>query len=223
MADVDELLSQIIRDGDPEWFGLDFSIVGAMKPHFGNALRLQASFDSEAEALQLVTSLHIEGLKPEVFSEWAVILEQWRVSRSGSFKRARRGQARISSSIGFPTRAASLPAASSLDTFLIPRVLLTLSRRRSTASKASSLALDEGGRNSIEAREKQRWSELWLEVFQNADLPVWKILQDTSAPEIAGLRIFGALRSRTLRARYRKFKKVIQWMFITRDYYFRVG
>ena len=223
MADVDDLLLQILKDGDPEWFGLDFAIVGALKPHFHNALLLQAAFDDEGEALQLISSLGIEGLQPKVFPEWAACLEKWRHSREGSFKRARRSQAKISCSIGFPIRAASLPPACSLDTFLIPQVLLKVSRFRSTASKASALALNDEGRDSIEAREKHRWSALWLEFFQNAGLPVWDVLKGTSSPEIAGLRIFGSLRSRTLRARYRKFKKVAQWMYITKNYFFPLG
>ena len=39
--DVNALLRWVLDEGDPEWFGLDFTIVGGLKPHFKKALILQ--------------------------------------------------------------------------------------------------------------------------------------------------------------------------------------
>ena len=92
----------LLGQGEPEWYGLDVFIVGALEPYFPNAMLLQASFDDEQEALDMIRSLQIDGLQPEVFKEWAATLQEWRSARAGSFKRARLGQVKLNSSIGFP-------------------------------------------------------------------------------------------------------------------------
>jgi hypothetical protein len=79
-----------------------------------------------------------------------------------------------------------------------------------------AVTVDLQARESLEAREKLRWSELIFEFFVEADLPVVDVVRGFSDSSRSMSRIFGSLRARTLRARARTWSRVRAWLLLVK-------
>ncbi len=83
-------------------------------------------------------------------------------------------------------------------------------KTRRAAKQAQVASLQD--RAKVEAEEKARWTELIIALLIESDLPVCHQAQLSSNPGLALNRVTGKKRSKTLRARYRTWKKIRLWL-----------
>lgn len=221
---VSGLIEEIGRQPEPGWYGLPAELVAVLVPYFPGPLQLQAAFDSEDQASSLL--LDIMGTSTMAFGlaglgrlqGWATDLEAWRVSQARSFKRARSSRMAhgISHGVRLSTeKRAPEPKASSMGLYLVPTIALAAKRTRSRLQKMlDKVDGTDGGltRAAVEKQERDRWAGLLWEYIQRADMPVVMEVLATTDPDSAKLRLFGALRARTLRNRAHVWAKVSSWL-----------
>ncbi|CAE7842424.1 unnamed protein product, partial [Symbiodinium necroappetens] len=94
-----------------------------------------------------------------------------------------------------------------------PLALLPALRKRKLAVDRT---VDRGARATEEARLRKEYALRLAAVFQEADLPVCKILAGVSDAEEAWPRLFGTRRAKTLRNRHRAWEKFREWLIFSR-------
>ena len=109
--------------------------------------------------------------------------------------------------------SAKLQAAYKAVTSDQPLTLLpSLLRRERNASKF----VDSTERANREKNEREKYAILLCEFIKEADLPVISEIRDLADPEAATKRLFGSRRSKTLRNRYRSWKRYSEWLKVTK-------
>ena len=176
-----------------------------------SAVQLEAAFDSEREALQLVQQLDGNCEVPKTNQMWARALLKWQTSAAGEIRRLRRRVAdpdleyRASTLHTFQRQLGLHPPASVLK---LAKAYFLETHWRTRKARKTSLAVTVEGRMAVEAAEKLRWTLKIVGVLKDSDTPVCRQAALASDPEAALLSVVGRRRSRTLRSRYKVWLKI---------------
>lgn len=179
------------------------------------AIRLEAAFDTEAEAEALVTGLQGHQEARNVRRAWAKALIRWQLLVRDSVRRVR---SRIAN-VGVDTRVLALyeqqqavrrVANSSIATQVLSMCnqIRWKTRRQAKLSVASGL----NERRLVEQREKARWVEQVVKILTDAEAPIIQQAALTANPTLALAALAGRKRSRTLRSRVRTWRRVRLWL-----------
>ena len=195
-----------------EWPPLQGQEVALLREHYASPLQLRASFDSEAEASDLI-NLYWPGIGTDGVKERVKILLQWSSDTERAVKRRRREILREALET-LTTRPVRPDLAESFDqsTRENPLVLLEGMARR---KKAMSGDADPTQRAAEERTAREKYALLLAGFVKEAKLPVVDQLQGVSDPDSAWKRLFGSRRSKTLRNRFKSWSHFRMWLQCT--------
>ena len=186
------------------------------QPLYSNPLQLSAAVDSEYELFLLMQPLYsvdipIDEIESQVSYVWS-----W-LKQKHKFKRARRELANSMSLLS--TCSGSRPNASHYFEEMREQDITLFNTH--PKSRLSRLLSDENvSKASIEQQELKKYTTLLVELIIEADLPLVQVIQSTSSPSAAWLKVFGRRRANTLRNRFRTWKNVRVWMSCNKGYVF---
>ena len=172
---------------------------------FGTPQKLHASFDS-AEELVALLAVCDDTLSPLTRGMIADAIVEWQSDTKSAVASARREAKRRLSETLPCDRSAGLSLQQHYNQIASqsPLALLPALRKRKLAVDRT---IDRGARATEEARLRKEYALRLAAVFQEADLPVCKILAGVSDAEEAWPRLFGTRRAKTLRNRHRSWEK----------------
>ena len=181
------------------------------------AVRLEAAFDTEAEAEALVTELQGHNELRNVRRFWAKSLMRWQLSVAGSVRRVR---ARVAN-VGVDTRVLALYEQQRLqsrtvDAGMAAQVVSMCVQSRWKTRRSAKLAAAAGpqDRRLIEQKEKARWVDQIIGILKDAQAPIVQQAALTASPDLALAALAGKKRARTLRSRVRTWRRVRLWLSI---------
>ncbi|OLP93493.1 hypothetical protein AK812_SmicGene24578 [Symbiodinium microadriaticum] len=175
---------------------------------FGTPQKLHASFDS-AEELVALLAVCDDTLSPLTRGMIADAIVEWQSDTKSTVASARREAKRRLSETLPCDRSAGLSLQQHYNQIASqsPLALLPALRKRKLAVDRT---IDRGARATEEARLRKEYALRLAAVFQEADLPVCKILAGVSDAEEAWPRLFGTRRAKTLRFREGCGKTVLE-------------
>ena len=182
---------------------------------FGTPQKLHASFDS-AEELVALLAVCDDTLSALTRGMIADAIVEWQSDTKSTVASARREAKRRLSETLPCDRSAGLSLQQHYNQIASqsPLALLPALRKRKLAVDRT---IDRGARATEEARLRKEYALRLAAVFQEADLPVCKILAGVSDAEEAWPRLFGTRRAKTLRNRHRSWEKFREWLIFSRD------
>ncbi|CAE7844911.1 unnamed protein product, partial [Symbiodinium sp. KB8] len=182
---------------------------------FGTPQKLHASFDS-AEELVALLAVCDDTLSPLTRGMIADAIVEWQSDTKSTVASARREAKRRLSETLPCDRSAGLSLQQHYNQIASqsPLALLPALRKRKLAVDRT---IDRGARATEEARLRKEYALRLAAVFQEADLPVCKILAGVSDAEEAWPRLFGTRRAKTLRNRHRSWEKFREWLIFSRE------
>ncbi|CAE7201458.1 LMP1, partial [Symbiodinium sp. KB8] len=181
---------------------------------FGTPQKLHASFDTAEElvALLAVCDGTLSALTRGMIADAIV---EWQADNKSIVASARReAKRRLSETLpGDRSVGLSLQQHYNQIASQSPLALLPALRKRKLAVDRT---MDRGAWATEEARLRKEYALRLASVFQEADLPVCKILAGVSDAEEAWPRLFGTRRAKTLRNRHRAWEKFREWLIFSR-------
>ncbi|OLP76746.1 hypothetical protein AK812_SmicGene43280, partial [Symbiodinium microadriaticum] len=197
-----------------DWPSFPADLSGQLKQDFGQPSFLWHAVDDLESAKDLLRRIE-PALEGELLTRLGRVLEDWRLRMEPVVKNQRRLAVRtLHGSLDMEIAdSTKLQAAYKAVTSDQPLTLLpSLLRRERNASKF----VDSTERANREKNERERYSILLCGFIKEADLPVISEIRDLADPEAATKRLFGARRSKTLRNRYRSWKRYSEWLKVTK-------
>ena len=197
-----------------DWPSFPADLSGQLKQDFGQPSFLWHAIDDLESAKDLLHRIE-PALEGELLTRLGKVLEDWRLRMEPIVKNQRRLAVRdLHGSLDVKIAdSAKLQAAYKAVTSDQPLTLLpSLLRRERNASKF----VDSTERANREKNEREKYAILLCEFIKEADLPVISEIRDLADPEAATKRLFGSRRSKTLRNRYRSWKRYSEWLKVTK-------
>ena len=214
--DFDECTNSFPSELGPAWRKLPRPLQELLW-HGGwrSAVQLEAAFDDERGAMQLVE--HLEGnCEISVTNRaWAKALVEWQAQVAGEVRRLRRRMAdpdleyKAVTLQNFQRQLEQRPLASVLK---LAKAYFLETHWRTRKARKVSLAVTAESRTAVEAAEKVRWTLKIIGVLKESDTPVCQQAAMASDPEAALMSVVGRRRSRTLRSRYKVWAKIRLWL-----------
>ena len=176
---------------------------------------LEAGFDDRRGAVQLVQQLDGCHEQPSVTKAWVDALMGWKTTQAGHIRRlrARTVNATIDEQVqvlkrfeqGHAPKLAVQIVSTALTLFQGVHWKTKRSRDKAAVETSDSRVV-------VEERERLRWISFIIGVLKSARVPVWTQAQLASDPESAMVSVVGKRRARTLRTRYRTWRRVRVWL-----------
>jgi hypothetical protein len=184
---------------------------------WGSSVLLETGFEDDDEARGLLQQLVPFG-QPLQIEAWVAELLKWK-GDSAELCRLKRARLAV---VDLELRAVvlhELPGEVSF-TFKHEATAKVLSacvqvRWRTKREKLLSWATGEDERQQVEAKERAKWIGKLIEILQQADLPVVRDAQSAMDPVAALMDVAGSRRSKTIRARVRRWLKVSSWLMLS--------
>jgi hypothetical protein len=163
-----------------QWFSLSADLRALLEPFYNNGHILQASFDTEVEAAEIIWECGGRALGVDRCTVLAKELKQWADENGFRFKRYR-----SSLTDDFIGRSTVASAGSSLpsthyDVDLLSNVVLVRMVKKSTLSR--SLVADNVSKQTLESAERDKWALVIAQWLEEANLPVSVLINATAHP-----------------------------------------
>ena len=182
-----------------------------------SSLTLEAAFDDEAGALELITQL--SPFSPgAVLAEWQNELWAWKISAVPLCRLKRARLARVDMEVRSAVLLAKVQVAAERFAELLTEKVVaacTASRWRTSRLRLLAAAASEGERAAVEKKERAKWMAKLVDILQEAALPVIRLANTSVDPAAALENVAGSRRSKTIRSRVRRWEKVSLWLKIS--------
>ncbi|CAE7543714.1 unnamed protein product [Symbiodinium natans] len=192
-----------------EWPALQGQELQKLKGAFATPQQLEAAFDTDAEAAELV-EVFLPGISTEGRRERAQLLVDW-AGRQGQLVKRLRRESFQGLWETLPVRSVHSDVSKEFDELARqnPLSLLPGLERRRRAARTN---LDSAKRAQQESDEREKYTLLLADVIRQAKLPVVAQLDAVNDDGRSWKRIFGTRRSKTLRNRFRSWRAFSRWL-----------
>eukprot|EP00435_Cladocopium_sp_Y103_P028860 s4486_g7.t1 len=195
---------------DVDWPELSGDHLICLKKFFTSAVHLDAAFDTDEEAMELLESIFPD-MVPEDAVDLVALLMVWKETVSRSIKRARHST--VSHARCFAV--ASTETVQSAYRDLTRTNVLTLIEQH-TKRRQRILRLEAESRAKRLDAERQKYSLLLSQIIIDAELPVVALIQTLDDPRQGWLHLFGTRRCNTLKNRYKSWRPFAVWLELHR-------
>ena len=182
---------------------------------FVEARHLDAAFDDEADAKELLGSILPASTSGEFLDTAAAGLMRWKKSSESFLKRQRKLKLdHVGETLLVPLEPSSNHTTLEFEQIIRddPKVFLEMARR---SQKKASESGTGASRAEKEEKERQRYALELATIIEEACLPVSLQIVALDKPELAWLRMWGSRRAKTLRNRFRTWNRFRSWLLAT--------
>ena len=189
-----------------QWFGLSGDLLTLLEPFYRNGHILQASFDTDVEAAEIIWECGGRALGVTRCTELAQQLKTWSDDNCFRFKRYRSSLTNdfIGRTVG--SSSSTIMPSSHYDVELLSNIVLNRIIKKSSLSK--SLVAGNVSKQTLENTERDKWALVIAQWLDEANLPASILIKTTAHPVDSWKRAFGSKRARTLRNRARLWKHI---------------
>ena len=185
--------------------GQDFLL--CFQKHFKSPLHLDAAFDLDLDAAELIQSIFPDMVAEEVMNQVAILM-LWKDNNFRSSKRARLEV--VERALYLPLQ----PAGSSVQEVykkLVQTNVVSLIEAR-TKKRQKVFRQDAESRSKRADAERKKYTLLLAQVIIDAELPVVSLIQTLDNPQQGWIHLFGTRRCNTLKNRYKAWRPFAVWL-----------
>ena len=185
--------------------GQDFLI--CFQKHFKSPLHLDAAFDLDLDAAELIQSIFPDMVAEEVMNQVAILM-LWKDNNFRSSKRARLEV--VERALYLPLQ----PAGSSVQEVykkLVQTNVVSLIEAH-TKKRQKVFRQDAESRSKRADAERKKYTLLLAQVIIDAELPVVSLIQTLDNPQQGWIHLFGTRRCNTLKNRYKAWRPFAVWL-----------
>ena len=190
-----------------EWPNIGQDLLLGLQKHFISPLHLDAAFETDLGAAELLRSLFPD-MVPEDVMDLVALLMVWKEDSERFCKRARLDVVNLALYVPLTSPGDSVQGAyKKLTQTNVLTLIESFSKKRQRI-----LRLEAESRSKRADVERRKYSLLLSQVIIDAELPVVGLIQSLDNPEQGWLHLFGTRRCNTPKNRYKAWRPFAMWL-----------
>ena len=190
-----------------EWPGLGQEHLICFQKHFKSPLHLDAAFDIDLGAAELIRAIFPDMVAEEVMDIVATLMV-WKDANGRSCKRARR---QVVDHVMFLPLQSGAHTVQDVYKRLVQTNVVSLIEAH-TKKRQKIHRLEAESRAKRADVERKKYTSLLAQVIVDADLPVVALIRTLDDPQQGWIHLFGTRRCNTLKNRYKSWRPFAVWL-----------
>ena len=190
-----------------EWPGLGQDHLICIQKHFKSPLHLDAAFDVDLGAAELIHAIFPDMVAEEVMDIVATLMV-WKDAKGRSCKRARR---QVVDHVMFLPLQSGPHTVQDVYKRLVQTNVVSLIEAH-TKKRQKIHRLEAESRAKRADVERKKYTSLLAQVIVDADLPVVALIRTLDDPQQGWVHLFGTRRCNTLKNRYKSWRPFAVWL-----------
>ena len=190
-----------------EWPGLGQDHLICIQKHFKSPLHLDAAFDVDLGAAELIHAIFPDMVAEEVMDIVATLMV-WKDANGRSCKRARR---QVVDHVMFLPLQSGPHTVQDVYKRLVQTNVVSLIEAH-TKKRQKIHRLEAESRAKRADVERKKYTSLLAQVIVDADLPVVALIRTLDDPQQGWVHLFGTRRCNTLKNRYKSWRPFAVWL-----------